>query len=406
MTDTITRGASTLSLAAVAAVTTLGPATARAQCSPADESCPAWELGTTYTGKFWRNLDGGLDEGDIYVDNLDVTLALNGEKLLGVPGLTLFAYGIYNNGHDLSGRYVGDAQGVSNIAAVQATRLYELWAELNFGSNDAWSVRAGLYDLNSEFAAIDTAGLFINSAHGIGTDIAQTGENGPSIFPIAGLGARLRWQAGERLALQAVVLDAVPGDPEQPDRTKFDLGDGSLLVAEAHWYGTRIAKANLGYWRYSPSFDELGGDARRDDNAGWYASVDGLLYGESGSETEGLRGWLRYGVAEDRINAFESHTGAGLVYTGLLPGRSEDQLGLAVAIVNTGTPFREAVAGGGGEAGSSETNIELTYRFAVNDWLTLQPDIQYVIDPGADPSIEEALVVGLRFEVGYGWAAD
>lgn len=53
-------------------------------------------------------------------------------------------------------------------------------------------MRIGLYDLNSEFDALDDAGLFINSAFGVGTDIGLTGVNGPSIFPVTSLAVRAR----------------------------------------------------------------------------------------------------------------------------------------------------------------------------------------------------------------------
>ena len=47
----------------------------------------------------------------------------------------------------------------------------------------------------------------------------------------------------------------------------------------------------------------------------------------------------------------------------------------------------------------TETNIELTWRARVNDWLTLQPDVQYVMNPGTNPAVRNAWVVGLRFNV-------
>src|SRR3546814_8879648 len=68
---------------------------------------------------------------------------------------------------------------------LRALRLYEAWIDQKIG--DAASVRIGLYDLNSEFGALDTAGFFVSSPHGIGTDFAQSGRNGPSIFPATSL---------------------------------------------------------------------------------------------------------------------------------------------------------------------------------------------------------------------------
>ena len=55
----------------------------------------------------------------------------------------------------------------------------------------------------------------------------------------------------------------------------------------------------------------------------------------------------------------------------------------------------------GEESDDRETNIELTYRAALAPWLTLQPDMQYTINPGARPELKDALLLGLRVEVGF-----
>ena len=47
-----------------------------------------------------------------------------------------------------------------------------------------------------------------------------------------------------------------------------------------------------------------------------------------------------------------------------------------------------------------ETAIELTYSAQLTDNFRIQPDIQYIINPGTDPSLKNALVVGVRFEFG------
>ena len=105
---------------------------------------------------------------------------------------TLFVYGLYNNGSTLenSDELVGDLQVISNIDASHAWRVFEFWYEFGEGP---WSVRTGLYDLNSEFDVNETGGLFLNSSHGMGPDFSQTGENGPSIFPgfVTGIARRV-----------------------------------------------------------------------------------------------------------------------------------------------------------------------------------------------------------------------
>jgi porin len=47
----------------------------------------------------------------------------------------------------------------------------------------------------------------------------------------------------------------------------------------------------------------------------------------------------------------------------------------------------------------AETVVELTYRLQVLPWLHLQPNLQYVINPGTSPTLDNALVFALRVEI-------
>ena len=96
-------------------------------------------------------------------------------------------------------------------------------------------------------------------------------------------------------------------------------------------------------------------------NDGAYVFAERKLTGET-KEGAGLAAWARLGVADDTFNAIESYLGGGLVYTGPLKARPEDQLGLAVAHARLGTPYRRALELAGDSTDRHETNIELTYR--------------------------------------------
>ena len=43
--------------------------------------------------------------------------------------------------------------------------------------------------------------------------------------------------------------------------------------------------------------------------------------------------------------------------------------------------------------------MELTWRAPVAGWLTLQPSLQYVVNPGMDPQLANAWTLGLRVEL-------
>lgn len=359
--------------------------------SMADTSLRAY-----YTGEMLANIDGGERTGSAYLSDAGITIDSNLSGLFGAADAGFFAYLLWNNSATFSDKYVGDAQVVSNIDAGQAVRVYEFWYEQNL--NDDVSLRFGLYDLNSEFDAIDTAGLFVNSSHGIGAEYAQSGRAGPSIFPVTSLAARFELTFDPQSTLRYVILDGVPGDPGDPSKTRIDLGgnDGVLHALEYNYTAGRGARFGIGGWLYSADFARIEPTAnqpRDDGNRGLYGFIDTPVY-DSGTGAS-VRGFLRYGIANDELNVFESYVGAGAVATGLIASRPDDRFGLAVASARTGEPWTRAVGGADGH----ETSIELTYSIKITDWLRVQPDVQWVLNPGVDPGLKNALVLGLRFEL-------
>ena len=63
-------------------------------------------------------------------------------------------------------------------------------------------------------------------------------------------------------------------------------------------------------------------------------------------------------------------------------------------------PLRFLVGSWQGD-GKAETIVEATYKDEVLPGLSLQPDVQYVVHPGADPTIRNALVLGLRVQFDF-----
>ena len=46
----------------------------------------------------------------------------------------------------------------------------------------------------------------------------------------------------------------------------------------------------------------------------------------------------------------------------------------------------------------NEKIFELTYRAQMTQGFAVQPAIQYVVNPGLNPRVSDALVAGVRFE--------
>ncbi len=394
-------------------------------------------LEANYIGDAIGTAAGGIRRDVVYLDNLDLSLHLDGHRLLGWPGALGFIHVHSNRGHSPE-TLVGDAQSVSNIAAPRAWRLYEAWLQQNL-LDGRLSLLAGLYDLNSEFDVIQSAGLFLNSSFGVGAEFGSSGHNGPSIFPVTSLALRVKYQPHPTFYIEGIIADGVPGDTARPTATRVSLGggDGVLLAAEAailigagghpeplthraearnrsqligrgHAAASYNGKIALGGWAYTGDFEDLtalpggGAPATVTGSFGAYLLAERTLYREPGGD-QGLTVFGRAGLARTRVNRFGGYAGGGVVYAGLLPGRPEDECGIGVAAAFNSGPYRDWAAAQGPRPEVAETAVELSYRAQLGSWLALQPDVQYVVNPGTVPGRPNAWVLGLRGELAFSW---
>ena len=87
----------------------------------------------------------------------------------------------------------------------------------------------------------------------------------------------------------------------------------------------------------------------------------------------------------------------GLTYKGLIPTRDNDVLGLAVGY---GHLSDSAQDNEGRSTPGYEIVLETTYQIELATWLSLQPDVQYVIHPSGT-NIPNALVLGARTTMSF-----
>lgn len=379
-----------------------------------------------YDGDVAAAAAGGVKQGTIYSGTLYLRLALDGDRLAGVPGLTAWLEGLWVNAGQPS-KYAGDAQGVDNIAALPTLRPYEAWLQYNFAGSHL-SILAGLYDLNTEFYRLTSAGLFLNGSFGTGPEFGLSGIAGPSIFPATALGVRLAYKPGPDSVLRVAVLDGAPLYRQNGSPPPFDGQSGLLLVGEAAWLNrppaddappepmsrSRIGRRStlspyddklaIGAWYYTSAtsgFAEPGAAAAHRGEAGAYLLVDHLLAQSTADPKRRLAGFVQFGVANQAVDRIGAYIGAGLVASGVFPGRPDDQLGLAVAMARNGAGYLAAQQQQGVPVGPAETAIELSYLVQATPWLAVQPDVQYVICPNTDPRLRNATVAQLRFELSF-----
>jgi porin len=360
-------------------------------------------LESSYKGELWANVRGGIKQSQTHLHNIDIAAEL-GTRQAGLWGNGKFFVHILSNfgGRLLTEKIIGDSQTVSNIEAPHSTRLYELWYEHSFFDKKL-SFLAGIHDLNSEFAVTEHGALFLNSSFGISKEISGGGR--PGVFPLAAPAIRARYAPDSAWEFKLGVYNGDPGDPcvyRNFPRLDFDSKGGAFIVLEsAYHYGSESSPGAVkaGYWRNTGMFEDLlkvdieGNPVSHKRNEGFYLIADKMIF--MNGDNQGLGAFLQLGLAPNgKINEFQSYIGGGLKYMGLLPHRKADEIGIAVAHARVGNKL---VKYSGREM--FETTLEATYRMIVNKRIVVQPDVQLIINPGAEVNIKNAIVVGARFEV-------
>jgi len=103
--------------------------------------------------------------------------------------------------------------------------------------------------------------------------------------------------------------------------------------------------------------------------------------------TDKLTLFGRYGQHDKSAYATSSAWSVGGQYTGLIPARKDDIIGLALG--------RISVAG----ATSQEMLSEAYYKVKVNEQITVTPLVQYLINPEGNTGREKITMLGIRTQV-------
>lgn len=386
-----------------------------------------WELGLRLD--HMSVVRGGLAQGGRPLSHLDFKLKADLEKIMGWHSATAFFNLIDDRGGKPNADYAGSLLGVSNIEVpVATTRLFHAWVQKEWAEGQ-FSLLAGLYPIDSEFMVMDSAGIFVQPSYGALADIALT--RGPSIFNNSAVGLRGKWTSADRsLYAQGAVLDGIPGDPNHAvgTRVRFASGDGVMAIMEVgHRPVAEIpatdfaadeerpesttqapepepgfAKYALGLWGYSERADDLvdvddNGDPARRRSLGWYALAERTLWRETA--VGDITAFARFSQNDGNSIALARSLNLGMTLKGPIKGRDNDVAGFGYSRGMVSDKYRASLESGGALATRFEDAWELTYRFQVENWLSVQPVLQFIRHPGADQAVRNVTALGLRLDL-------
>lgn len=366
------------------------------------------EFFANYTAEVWGNTAGGLRTGSVYTGLLDFGSELDLEKLVGWNGAMAGTTWLWLSGKDASQDLVGNFLTISNIAGFDTLRCAELWLEQDFLEKKL-SLRVGQITADSEFLISDYGGLFINAEFGWTALAGSNMPNGGASFPVGVPGLRLAWSPNDSFTF---LSGAFQGNVFAQDvnrhgfRWRLDAENGFTWMNEAQFYwgqddGCRLPPGflKLGAWLQSGRYADALAESTSSGNSGYYLVLDQMLFGEKAGSDEGLGFFGRTGFAPPDRNAVDFFFDMGFTYKGVIPGRSEDSLGLAYGFAALSPDARAEIGAAGGDGAVSEMVLEATYQCVLAPWCILQPDAQLIVNPGGDNSAPNAFVIGARLAI-------
>ena len=383
------------------------------------------------TDEVLGNVSGGKSQGAIYEGLTDLSLGIDLRPTLDIRG-NIYAHAYQIHGRGLTPT-IGSLNEMSGIEAAATTRLAELWYEQHF---DTVRIRIGQQTVTTDFLNPATSRLFVNGTFGWPTLPSLDLPSGGPGFPLGTPAVRLRVDPVEGLTLFTALFNGDPtgggvGASQLLDAsgTAFRVGDGAFVISELRYNPDSSDEKGTyrgGGWYNSERFRDLhfdtngtslasplsNGQARlHDGNFSLYAVIDQPFLIDKNANTSFAAFGRAMGAPGDR-NLVDLYLDAGLAYKGPF-GRAGDQVGIAAAYARVGQAARDFDADVGRfnsqayPVRSGEPLLEVTYRFQVTPWLQVQPDFQYVFNPGggaANPNapvrrIGDAAVFGLRVAV-------
>jgi porin len=373
--------------------------------------------------ELWGNVMGGLRRGATVDGLTTASVTFDMEKIIGWKGGQIYADAFQIHGTGPSAQLAGNQQSMSNIEAFDGVKLYHLYLEQS-AFNDSLNVRIGQEGANDEMMYITSSTLFLNSSFGYPDPLVQNLPGGGPNYPVATPMVRAKLVADPTLTLVGAIFNgdpAPPGPGNPQDRDKygvaFRLDAPPLTFAEAwftlddkhdplHMPGTY----KLGWWHHNGSFDLFpsspaglpASHSVRGDDA-FYASADQMIWRKEPGGEAGLNIFGLVMVQPEDRNLENVYVEAGLNGKGLVSGRPDDMMGIAVSYAGTSPKARAAQPW----LRSDETIFEGTYLYQVMPSFSLQPDVQYVLHPGAvtqtadSKPLHDALVFGVRSRIDF-----
>ena len=360
----------------------------------------------SYTTQLMGNPSGGQSQGFTYSGTLQIAINWDLDTLLHIPGLLFNVGAAWSTGKNLSADYIGNSFVVQSAYSAPDNgtnnlTLGEMYVQQRLLHN-ALTIAAGRLVPANTFATMPVLNQYVNA--GINAHPGALSINDATFTgypPGVEWGAQAIYNITPRLQMAAGVFNtnqsAAAGEQgglnfalQQGNRGVLSVVQFNYLANHAPGDSGMPGQFTLGGFYDSNRFSRLSQPNTTESGTySLYGMFQQMVYRAGGaSSQQGLTVWGEAALApESSVNPMPYFVGGGVSYQGLLPGRGSD---IASAGIIYGT-FSHAIP-----RTTAETVLEANYQITVTRWLSVTPDLQYIIRPSGSSAISNAFVLGVQ----------
>jgi len=347
-----------------------------------------------YVSEAFAAVDGGVKRGTAYTQQVRFGTDLDLDKIAGWQGATIHVTLNDRRGVGISSDYVGNRLPIQEAYGGQYVRLGEVSYEQSF-MDGRLDLRLGYFAMGNDLGGMALGCNFVNAAF-CAHPLSLSGDSGWYNYPNARWGGALRYRLRPDIALRTGVyqVNADLGAEDNAFRPFAGGTTGVILPLEVEYdpgsaAGSRVLPGHykLGVYYDTSRIARQGGGGTVRGRYGVYLLADQMILRESGGR--GISVFGQFTANPEASAQITRWYAAGLVRTGTFAGRDADTVALGLVHARVDPRLRRAqveaglAPGGYASLPAGETAIELSYGFQARRWLSIRPDVQYIVDPGA-----------------------
>ncbi|WLG27401.1 carbohydrate porin [Pseudomonas lurida] len=390
------------------------------------------DIKADYVGEMGYNAKGGYndDKTGRYSDQFGLGVALDLQKLWGWDNTQAKIQLTNRNGQNISNDRIGDPRAGTLSSSMEVygrghmVRLTQFWIQHQMFDNKL-DVKLGYFGEGEDFNTFpcDFQNLsFCGSQVG---NYVNTWYN----WPVSQAAIRVKYNITPELYAQIGAYNQNPSQLEHGNGFKLSGSGtkGTVIPVELVWspkVNNLPGEYRVGYYKSAADASDVREDINGNDAAttgagyrtrsskkGYWFVAQQQLTTHNGDASRGLNIAANATFHDKETNLVDNYQSIMLVYKGPFDARPKDDIGIGVARLHVNDDVKKNsellnVANGVNDYDNplytpireTEYNVELNYGFHVTNWLTVRPNLQYVVQPGGVDKVDNALVAGLKIQ--------